>query len=593
MKNHSKKIISIMLMAGLILATAALALPNATGIAATSISPTTPAIEQSGQPGSTLYFPISIANNDIALPVTVDTFCDIATADCSNTTAQTVISPLQVTIAASSSSTIMVAVQIQSTAPVGTSEILSIRFKVSGTEVSTISLIVHVVGATTGASDRPQLNIPSYSINAKYAKVGTVITLTGVLENRGTTTAYNNNISFEGEGFFPQGNGGVQYIQNISPSGGKWTFTQNFMVGDALDYVETGVIKATVAYLDAAGKPYTDTFSLSIPVTSGVNYGATATPKTTNRPQLVITKNTTDIDPLQPGSIFELSLNIKNLGTTDAKNVIMVLGGGASSVNDQGTPQPGTGAELTNFAPLGSSNIVVVGDVLQGAEVTIKLKLVVNVTTVPGAYTLKTSFAYSDTAAKRYVDDQVITLLVYQLPQVEVSFYRDPGMMTAEMPNTLPLQVTNLGKKSTVLGNMTVTIEGMDVTNNTALVGALDPGGYFTLDSEIMPFSEGPLEVKVIINYTDDFNTPREVVQTLNVEVMPAPVFTPDPNMGPDGLPIDQPETETFWGKIGRFFKGLFGLGSGEKQPDTSGIGTEIPLEGGGGTSPVIVGPKG
>ncbi|MRR28899.1 hypothetical protein EG834_00865, partial [bacterium] len=301
--------------------------------------------------------------------------------------------------------------------------------------------------------------------------------------------------------------------------------------------------------------------------------------------------NSSDINPLQPGSIFELNLKVKNLGTTDAKNVIMVLGGGANSVNEQGTPQPGSGADLTNFAPLGSSNIVVVGDVAQGAEVTIKQKLVVNVTTVPGAYTLKTSFAYTDPSAKNFVDDQVITLLVYQLPQVEISFYRDPGMMTAGMPNTLPLQVTNLGKKSTVLGNMTVTANGVDVTNDTALVGALDPGGYFTLDSEIMPAMDGPLEITVTINYTDDFNQAREISQTLNVEVMPAPVFTPDPNMGPDGLPIDQPATETFWSKVGRFFKGLFGLDSGIKQPtDTGTISTEVPS---GGSSPIMVGPKG
>lgn len=591
MKNHSKKIISIMLMASLILAAVSLALPNATGKAATSISPTTPAIEQSGQPGATLYFPVTIVNNDPDNQVVLSITCDIASANCSNATAQTTISPDGVTIASGSSATIMVAVNIQSTAVVGTSEILSIRFFEGLNEVSTISLIVHVATATAGAADRPQLNITSYSIDAKYAKVGTVVTLTGVLENRGTTMAYNNNISFEGEGFFPQGNGGVQYVQNISPSGGKWTFTQKFMVGDALDYVETGVIKATVAYLDVAGKAFTDTFSLSIPVTSGVNYGATATPKTTSRPKLVITENLTDVDPLQPGSIFELSLKVKNLGTTDAKNVTMVLGGGASSVNDLGTPQPGAGADLTNFAPLGSSNIVVVGDVAQGAEVTIKLKLVVNVTTVPGAYTLKTSFVYSDTAAKNFVDDQVITLLVYQLPQVEVSFYRDPGMMTAGMPNILPLQVTNLGKKSTVLGNMTVTANGVDVTNNTALVGALDPGGYFTLDSEIMPFTEGPLEVNVTINYTDDFNQAREISQTLNIEVMPAPVFTPDPNMGPDGMPIDQPVTETFWSKVGRFFKGLFGLDSGVTEPAGGEFSTEEkPVEPGG---VIISGPKG
>lgn len=591
MKNHSKKIISIMLMAGLILAAAALALPNTTGIAAASpITATATTSSQTGMPGTILHFPVTIVNGDTANAAVLD----LATSSVKGWPTAIVGTANPIPVGVSSSVTVIVDVTIPSTATLDQNDVVTLEIKESGTFATSVSLAIYV-GATTGASDRPQLNIPSYSINAKYAKVGTVVTLTGVLENRGTVMAYNNNITFEGEGFFPQGNGGVQYIQNISPSGGKWTFTQNFMVGDALDYVETGVIKATVAYLDSAGKAYTDTFSLSIPVTSGVNYGATATPKTTNRPQLVITKNSTDVDPLQPGSIFELSLNVKNFGTTDAKNVIMVLGGGAASVNDQGTPQPGTGADLTNFAPLGSSNTFVVGDVAQGAEVTIKLKLVVNVTTAPGAYTLKTSFAYADTAAKRYVDDQVITLLVYQLPQVEVNFYRDPGMMTAGMPNTLPLQVTNLGKKSSVLGNMTVSVEGNEVTNNTALVGALDPGGYFTLDSEINPMVEGPIEVKVIINYTDDFNQPREISQTLTVQVMPAPVFTPDPNVGPDGLPINQPVVETFWAKIGRFFKGLFGLDSGVKQPDTSGISTEVPLNGGGGggSSPVISGPKG
>jgi hypothetical protein len=593
MKNQSKKIISIMIMASLILTAAALALPNAIGVAANSITTTTTTIEQSGVPGSTLYFPITISNGDTALTSLTIT-CDSTLGACpSNSTTSTTIlpdtssTPLQ--IGGNSTASIMVSVQLQSTAVVGTNDVISVRINDTSGEVATVSLIVHVVGQTAGGSDRPQLNISSYSIDAKYARVGTVFTLTGVLENRGPAIAYNNNISFEGEGFFPQGNGGVQYIQNISSSGGKWTFTQSFMVGDVLDYVETGVIKATVAYLDAAGKAYTDVFSLSIPVTSGINSGATATPKTTNKPQLVIVKNSTDIDPLQPGSIFELNLTVRNLGTTDAKSVIMVLGGGATTISDTGTPQPGTGADLTNFAPLGSSNIVVVGDVAQGAEVNIKLKLVVNVTTVPGAYTLKTSFTYTDTSAKHFVDDQVITLLVYSLPQVEVNFYRDPGMVTAGMPNTLPLQVTNLGKKSTVLGNMTVSVVGMDVTNNTALVGALDPGGYFTLDSEIMPPAEGPIEVKVTINYTDDFNQPREITQTLNLEAMPAPVMTPDPSMGPDGMPVDQPVVETFWSKVGRFFKGLFGLDSGVKQPANSGSSTEVPTDSG----IIISGPKG
>ena len=199
-----------------------------------------------------------------------------------------------------------------------------------------------------------------------------------------------------------------------------------------------------------------------------------------------------------------------------------------------------------------------------------------NVSTQPGAYTLKVSFVYDNDKGIRMVDDQVITLLVYSLPQVEISFYRDPGDFTVGMPGTLPIQVTNLGKKTYVLGNMKVTADNANLTNDVSLVGALDPGGYYTLDTELIPMMEGPLDVLVTINYTDDFNQPRFVTNTLSINVMPVPEFTEGlEGQNGNGLPTDVPvieAPETFWTKVLRFFKGLFGLGSGEKQnlPDGS-----------------------
>jgi hypothetical protein len=63
-------------------------------------------------------------------------------------------------------------------------------------------------------------------------------------------------------------------------------------------------------------------------------------------------------------------------------------------------------------------------------------------------------------------------------------------------PNTIPMQVVNLGRKSIVLGNMTVTAENADLMNNTTLVGTLEPGGYFPLDLMLIPQVPGPLELK-------------------------------------------------------------------------------------------------
>ena len=492
------------------------------------------------------------------------------------------VSPSTFDLGPSSTNTVIVDVAIPSSAANGDNDVITIEVNDASGFATSISLTANVVAADAGAK-RPQLAISTYNFGdkVKVVKAGSTFKLAVVVENRGQISAYNNTITFAGEGFFPIGTGGMQSIQNIEP-GGKITFYQDFQVSDDMAWKEVGSITATTEYSDAGGNKYNNPFTISVPLTSPYN-PATATPNSSNRPQLVVTNINTDIDPLQPGSIFELSLVVKNLGVSDAKSVVMVLGGGATTTNDTGTPQPSTSggsADLTNFAPLGSSNLMVVGDIAKGSSVTIKQKLVVNVTTTPGAYTLKTSFVYTDSNGKKFVDDQVITLLVYSLPNVEVNFYRDPGQLTAGMPNTLPLQVTNLGKKAFVLGNMKVTSPDAEITNNVALVGSLDPGGYFTLDSEVIPSQEGTLTINIEVLYTDDFNQQRQVTQTLTVQVMPQPVITPEAT--PEGGASNSPSADSFWSKVGRFFKGLFGLDSGVQQPVDSGgevTPSEVPIQ--------------
>lgn len=582
MNMQSKKIISIILIAGIFLAAAALALPTSVGqAAATDISASATPASQSGTPGAKLTFSVTVVNShdteSMDLTFTASSALNLVT---------TSLSSSSFTVAGNASYTVLVDATILATASAGQNDVVTFNVYSSGSFVTSASMTINIV-APGENSKRPLLGINTYSTSPKVVKGGQEFTLTFVVENRGMVSAFNNVVTFTGEGFFPRTNSGTQYIQNIEP-GGKTTFTQNFLVSDSLSWSEAGTINAAVTYNDSSGKQYTDTLPITI-ILSPYAYSASSTPTAAAKPQLVVIGNTTDVDPLQPGSIFELTLKVRNLGSSDAKNVTMYLGGGMT-LNDAGTPQAsvsGSSADLTNFAPLGSSNVVVVGDIAQGAEVSIKMKLVVNVTTTPGAYTLKTSFVYTNPSNTRYVDDQVITLLVYSLPQVEVSFYQDPGVLMVGMPNMLPLQVTNLGKKSSILGNMKVTSNGGEVTNNVSLVGALDPGGYFTLDSQIIPMQEGPLEIEVVINYTDDFNQAREIKQTLSLEVMPAPVMTPDPAM--TDIPTE-PVAETFWSKVGRFFKGLFGLDSGVKEPALPAGGEEIPIDG---SSPSIVVPKG
>lgn len=102
----------------------------------------------------------------------------------------------------------------------------------------------------------------------------------------------------------------------------------------------------------------------------------------------------------------------------------MVVGGAGGGGS---TPAPGISAgsgEFNNFAPVGTSNVRVLGDLPPGGKIEASQDLIVNVNTNPGAYPMKISFLYTAGDGVSVVDEQVITLLVYRLPQVRIGFYQ-------------------------------------------------------------------------------------------------------------------------------------------------------------------------
>jgi len=447
------------------------------------------------------------------------------------------------------------------------------------------------------SSFRPVIILDSYSVTGDSITPGQRFDLTLRVFNTGQDFGRNLILTYSGGDFLPVDTGGVRSIGEIDP-GEKINVPQPFIASSSLAGAKYASLTVNVSYSDLAGSnSYSESFNITIPLNKPSSSGGvarpTATPTAISRPQLVVSGYGTDIDPLQPGSMFTLNLNVTNLGNADSRSVTMVLGGGSA---DNGTPGSGGvsggSSDLSTFAPLGASNLVFLGDLVSGATKDISVPLVVNVTANPAAYAFKISFVFDDTRGQRQSNDQIITLLVYQLPQVEIGFYRDPGVFMTGNMNQVPLQITNLGKKATVLGNIKMTAANADVSNNVSLVGALDPGGYFTLDANVMPFQAGPLQLDITVNYTDDFNQPRTIQQTMSVEVqeMPTPEVIPggDGQIPPDGG--NSGGSETFWQKIVRFFKGLFGLDSSPTTPVTPGqeFPTEpIPVK------PIQPGPKG
>lgn len=457
---------------------------------------------------------------------------------------------------------------------------------------------------------RPLLTVQSYGASSSPVTPGTDLDFEMTFVNSGQNTATNIVATFVAGDFIARVTGGVRALGTLEP-GQTNRFWQPLSATRDIAGKSTAVLQVDVTYTDANGTAYSETFNLTFPVVrpaGGVAATATPTPTSTptpsptitptpapqRRPQLLISGYATDINQLEPGLTFELQLNIQNMGNANARRVTMILGGGSSSGGSAGgTPGSGgglsgAGGEFSKFAPVGASNVQFLGDLLQGDSLDTAQALIVNATTEPGAYPVKVSFVYNDEQNAEYVDEQIITLLVYERPAVEINFYTEPPPFFAGQPNSLPLQLINVGSGSAVFGNFTVTGAAADFTNNTIFIGALDPGGFFPLDAVVIPQQPGPLDLIVSVGYTDDFNQAQAISKTLTVEVLDAPIFEEPTDPGLEGgeggggvfePPIDQGTPETLAQKLWRFIKGMLGLSSGRPQPDFGGpIFEEVPF---------------
>ena len=450
-------------------------------------------------------------------------------------------------------------------------------------------------------TSRPIIVVQSYSINVDTLQPGMDFTLKIRIGNAGQETASNVVIMFTPGEIVPRQTGGIIAVPEI-PVGEKANLTQPLTASWDIWGKSFASLTMQANYQGLDGTTYTEQFVLTFPVyTPGVNFTATPTitptpaPTATPtagpvlRPQLVINSYKTDLQILQPGLQFTLEMEVQNVGNADAKRVVMIVGGGTASAGEvSGTPNPGGtsggSGEFTNFAPIGSSNVQSMGDLPISALMTAHQVLIVNVTTNPGAYPMKISFVYVDEQGRAFVDDQVITLLVYSLPNVSVEFYQPPQPFFVGQPGMLPLQIINMGRKSAVLGNMRVTAEGAEFTNNVILIGNLDPGGYFPLDATIIPSAPGPLDLNITVEYTDDFNQQQRIDQVITIQVLesaPGPEGPGGPTAPgdsvspgePGNIPVQPPET--FWQKMWRFILGLLGLDSG--QSTSSGGEISVP----------------
>ena len=401
---------------------------------------------------------------------------------------------------------------------------------------------VEVTGGSSGTyTGKPKVIIEGAETDPATLIPGEPFSLTLRLANRGNRTAINVFAACASPEMAIPASGGDTVSTAKIAIDDVVTLTLPLIVGNVEQGGRQRMIVA-LEYGDYGGGTYSDQQNIGVDVNTTLN----------NQPQLLIEEYDITPDFLAPGDPFTLTLHVTNVGGGAAQRLMLSFGGEG-------------GASLAPFIAANTGNVRFVPQVPPGQMVDVVQQLIVDGTADPKSYSLPISLNYDDLRGTRHSDTQQLSLIVRRIPELQASFYRQPDVLMVGVPVPLSMEVANVGRSLVDVVDLQVTSQQLELQEQESpLVGPTESGASIYLDLLATPQESGTAEVLASITYRDSFNRYQTITKTLEIEVMENPEGTQAGTLQPGmsgGEEVEE-QPETFWGKVGRFFKGLLGLGS-------------------------------
>ena len=311
----------------------------------------------------------------------------------------------------------------------------------------------------------------------------------------------------------------------------------------------------SIQYRDEEGNSYTTEQQVGLTV-------AELGEKPTPQPRLTIASFRSEPASLIPGEMFNLFVDLLNIGDAPARDIRLSLGGGRLV---EGKPEGGAGSGLAPFAPLDTSNVKFIPYLEAQERTTIVQRMIVDGRARSGIYSLEVTFSYQDEEGVNYTAGELVSLLVIRQPHLQIRLYQPITEVIAGEVFALPIEVINIGQETANLSTIELRSLDLEIHNGATYLGPLDPGTSGLLEAQAMAYQGGEAIAQVIVHYLDDFGHQQQVIQELRLQVRapPTPVPTPasataaeapTPGPGPGG-------ELSLMDKVVRFLKALLGLG--------------------------------
>ncbi len=287
--------------------------------------------------------------------------------------------------------------------------------------------------------------------------------------------------------------------------------------------------------------------------------------ESTSRPRLTITGYRSEPSSLIPGEMFNLFVDLLNVGDAPARDIRLALGSGRLAEELSGG---GTASNPPPFAPLDTSNVKFIP--FLGAEegAAVVQRMIVDGQAPSGAYALEVTFGYRDEDGVDYTAGELVSLLVIRQPHLQIELYQPVAEAMTDEIFAIPVEVINVGQETANVNTVELRSLDLAISDGAMYIGPLDPGTSGLLEAQAVAYRSGDAIAQVIVNYLDDFGHRQQVIQELRFRVSPPPTPIPMPEgaeaegqMPGAGSPLEG--ELSFMDKTVRFLKAILGLGVG------------------------------
>ncbi len=335
----------------------------------------------------------------------------------------------------------------------------------------------------------------------------------------------------------------------FSPADGTSTAVA---LDDDIGVEQVAIVQMPLTLLTTTGERVTQSFSIEYASYSGGYYTATQSVpialggEAVEAPRLLIGAYTTDPQTISPGATVHLNLELLNVGAGTARRVFVRLGQNA--------------AALGPLAPLGSSNVRYIEEMIGGSTVAISYDLAADGDAEAGIVPIDIELEYEDAYGVVHTDTETISLQVLEATYFDIGLFEPlPEEIYVGDTFEIPVEVINIGRSMINVSTVEVTSDRLHITEGSLYVGPLDGGTSGSMIANAEASQVGQATITITVNYLDTFQQPRTTSETLMVEVLPLAVDETGEGVRPGSNDVGEVTTaERFW----RGLRGFFGFGT-------------------------------